>query len=112
MPRAGPRAWVQLPLLYVVVCYNDKLHKIVRMVTGPHVGRMKHLYEKSGVSSSSFRLPTTVLSPYGRPLDLLSYGTVVMVVEAIRVFRVLSYIEILVEASRRRKVLVRKLEVL
>lgn len=112
MPGAGPRAWMQLPLLYVVVCHNDKSHKIVRMVTRPHVGLMKRLYEKSQVSSSRFRLPATVLGPYGRPPDLLGYGTVVMVVEDIGFFRVLSYIEMLVEASRRRKALVRKLEIL
>ena len=112
MPRAGPRAWIHLPLLYVVICHNDDTHNIVRMVTRPHTGLMQSLYERSRVSSSSFHLPTTVLGPYGRPVDLLEYGTVVMVVEDIGFFRVLSYIEMLVEASRQRKALVRKLEIL
>ncbi|KAF3004643.1 hypothetical protein E8E15_000933 [Penicillium rubens] len=53
-----------------------------------------------------------ILGPYGHPLDFYRFGTILFVVEDIRFFRALSYIEMLVEASCRREVMVRKLEVL
>jgi NAD(P)H-flavin reductase len=109
MPRVGIRAGLQLRLFYVAVCKKDGAHKIARLVIARLVARsrsgiIRKLYDRNLASSRGHRIPVTVLGPYGRPDNLLLFGTVVLVVEDIGFFRALSYIEILVVASLQRKV--------
>ncbi|KAJ5981932.1 hypothetical protein N7451_012032 [Penicillium sp. IBT 35674x] len=61
---------------------------------------------------SVVRQPVVVLGPYGRAHDFSRFGTVPFVVEDVGFFRALSYIGRLVEASRRRQSMVRKLEII
>ena len=63
-------------------------------------------------SSFTCPQPVTILGPYGRPHDFSPYGTIVFAVEDIGIFRALSYLWMLVEASRKRQVMARKVEVL
>ncbi|KAJ5160983.1 uncharacterized protein N7482_007987 [Penicillium canariense] len=99
MPHGGLRAFFQLPIFYVAICdWEDKYpKKIIRMLARPRAGLTAELY---------------LLGPYSRPSRLNQYGTVLFVVEDIRLFRVLSLIEMLVNASIRREAMVRKLYVL
>ena len=112
MPRAGVRAFLQLPLFYVAVCDWDEgsNQRTVRMLARPQPGLTWRLYRDA--LASPRRLPVTLLGPYGRPDNLFGFGTVVFVVEDIGLFRALSYIEMLVVASRRREAMVRKMDIL
>ncbi|KAI2791700.1 hypothetical protein POX_c04571 [Penicillium oxalicum] len=112
MPSAGIRAGLQLPIFYVAVCKKDGAYKIARMVARSRSGIIRKLYDRNLASPRVNRIPVTVLGPYGRPENLLRFGTVVLVVEDVGFFRALSYIEMLVKASVQRKALVRKLEIL
>jgi hypothetical protein len=112
MPSAGIRAFVQLPLLYVVVCELDDTsgELTVRMVARPQSGITSNLYWIA--RDLPKRLSVRLLGPYGRPLDLSRFGTVVFVLEDIGLFRALSYIKMLVEASHKREVMVRRLDIM
>lgn len=112
MPHGGARAFFQLPMFYVAICdWEDKYpKKTIRMLARPRSGLTASLYRT--VSSGPIHQPVTILGPYGRPTCLNQYGTVLFVVEDIGLFRVLSLIEMLVNASVRREAMVRKLYVL
>lgn len=112
MPRAGVRASLQLALFYVTVCdcNGSKSRRTVRMMARPRPGLTDNLYR--AVSNSRTSQSVTVLGPYGRAHDFSRFGTVIFVVEDIGLFRALPYIEMLVEASRRREVMIRKVEIL
>lgn len=112
MPHGGLRAFFQLPMFYVAICdWEDRYpKKTIRMLARPRSGLTAELYRT--VSSGPVHQPVTVLGPYGRPICLNQYGTVLFVVEDIGLFRVLSLIEMLVNASIRREAMVRKLYVL
>ncbi|KAJ5559532.1 hypothetical protein N7513_001931 [Penicillium frequentans] len=112
MPSAGIRAFVQLPLLYVVVCELDDTsgELTVHMVARPQSGITSNLYWIA--RDLPKRLSVRLLGPYGRPLDLSRFGTVVFVLEDIGLFRALSYIKMLVEASHKREVMVRRLDIM
>jgi hypothetical protein len=107
VPCAGYRAFTQLVLLYVVVAELENVDSgcILRMVVRPQRGVLYH-------SSFARRQPVAILGPYGRPYDFSRYGTIVFALEDIGLFRALSYIEMLVEASHKREAMVRKVEVL
>lgn len=109
VPCAGCRVFTQLALLYVVVAEREKRTResTIRMVARPQRGLTDILYR------SSFTRPRSVaiLGPYGRPHDFAPYGTIVFAVEDIGIFRALSYIGMLVEDSRKRQVMARKVEV-
>ncbi|KAJ5611987.1 hypothetical protein N7510_005181 [Penicillium lagena] len=106
-PCAGYRAFTQLVLLYVVVAELENVDSgcTIRMVARPQRGVLYH-------SSFARRQPVAILGPYGRPYDFSRYGTIVFALEDIGLFRALSYIEMLVEASHKREAMVRKVEVL
>ncbi|CAG8878862.1 unnamed protein product [Penicillium nalgiovense] len=110
MPRAGLRAFFQLPRFYVAFWENGPTQRIVRMVAEPQPGLTQKLYYQA--LKSPAKQSVMILGPYGHPLDFYRFGTILFVVEDIGFFRALSYIEMLVEASCRREVMVRKLEVL
>ncbi|CAG8878827.1 unnamed protein product [Penicillium nalgiovense] len=110
MPRAGFRAFFQLPRFYVAFWENGPTQRIVRMVAEPQPGLTQKLYYQA--LKSPAKQSVMILGPYGHPLDFYRFGTILFVVEDIGFFRALSYIEMLVEASCRREVMVRKLEVL
>ena len=110
MPRAGFRAFFQLPRFYVAFWENGPTQRIVRMVAEPQPGLTQKLYHQA--LKFPDKQSVMILGPYGHPLDFYRFGTILFVVEDIGFFRALSYIEMLVEASRRREVMVRKLEVL
>ncbi|KAI2791721.1 hypothetical protein POX_c04596 [Penicillium oxalicum] len=112
MPSAGIRAGLQLPLFYVAACKKDGAHKIARMVARSRSGIIRKLYDRNLASPRGNWITVTALGPYGRPENLLRFGTVVLVVEDVGFFRALSYIEMLVKASVQRTALVRKLEIL
>jgi hypothetical protein len=80
------------------------------MVVEPQIGLMRRLYHRA--LDTPAKQPVIILGPYGQPLDFHRFGTILFVVEDIGFFRALSYIGMLVEASRKREVMVRKLEVL
>lgn len=110
MPRAGFRAFFQLPRFYIAFWEDGPTQRIVRMVAEPQPGLARKLYHEA--LKSQAKQPAIILGPYGHPLDFYRFGTILFVVEDIGFFRALSYIEMLVEASRKREVMVRKLEVL
>ncbi|KAJ5500673.1 hypothetical protein N7453_009724 [Penicillium expansum] len=89
---------------------TDRSVLAIRMVAEPQIGLTRKLYHDALESPS--RQPVMVLGPYGHPLNFYRFGTILFVVEDIGFFRALSYIEKLVQASRKREVMVRKLEVL
>ncbi|KAJ6022334.1 hypothetical protein N7499_002903 [Penicillium canescens] len=80
------------------------------MVAESRPGLARKLYHEA--LRSPAKQSAIILGPYGHPLDFYRFGTILFVVEDIGFFRALSYIEMLVEASRKREVMVRKLEVL
>ena len=82
----------------------------MRIVAKPQLGLTRKLYYDALEFPS--RQPVIVLGPYGHPLNFYRFGTILFVVEDIGFFRALSYIEMLVQASYKREVMVRKLEVL
>ncbi|KAI2670183.1 hypothetical protein LCP963914a_9874 [Penicillium roqueforti] len=112
MPSAGFRAFMQLPLFYVVICEFDEPSGDlkVRMMARPQRGIICDLYHitKGSQNSQSVKL----LGPYGRPLNLSRFGTIVFILEDIGLFRALSYIKMLVEASHKREVMVRRLDII
>ncbi|KAI3094638.1 hypothetical protein CBS147333_9956 [Penicillium roqueforti] len=110
MPRASFRACFQLPLFYVAFWEDGPTQRTVRMVAEPQLGLTRKLYHDALESPS--RQPVIVLGPYGHPLNFYRFGTILFVVEDIGFFRALSYIEMLVQVSHKREVMVRKLEVL
>ncbi|KAJ5365259.1 hypothetical protein N7517_008145 [Penicillium concentricum] len=110
IPRASFRAYFQLPLFYVAFWEDGPTQRTVRMVAEPQAGFTRKLYHDALESPS--RQPVIVLGPYGHPLNFYRFGTILFVVEDIGFFRALSYIEMLVQASNKREVMVRKLEVL
>ncbi|KAJ5642499.1 hypothetical protein N7490_006499 [Penicillium lividum] len=112
MPSAGFRAFMQLPLFYVVICECDDPsgEPTARMVARPQPGVTSNLYRIA--KDSPKRQSVKLLGPYGRPLDLSRFGTIVFVLEDIGLFRALSYIKMLVEASQKREVMVRRLDIL
>ncbi|OGE46738.1 hypothetical protein PENARI_c091G11564 [Penicillium arizonense] len=110
MPRAGFRAFFQLPQFYIAFWEDGPTQRIVRMVAEPQPGLARKLYHEA--LRSPVKQSAIILGPYGHPLDFYRFGTILFVVEDIGFFRALSYIEMLVEASRKREVMVRKLEVL
>jgi NAD(P)H-flavin reductase len=110
MPRAGFRAFFQLPRFYVAFWENGPTQIIVRMVAEPQPGLTQKLYHQA--LKFPAKQSVMILGPYGHPLDFYRFGTILFVVEDIGFFRALSYIEMLVEASCRREVMVLKLEVL
>ncbi|KAJ5775847.1 uncharacterized protein N7511_000858 [Penicillium nucicola] len=110
MPQAGFRAFFQLPRFYVAFWEDGPTQRMVRMVADPEPGLTRRFYHDALTSPA--RQPVLILGPYGHPFDFYRYGTIIFVVEDIGFFRALSYIEMLVEASRKREVMVRKLEVL
>ncbi|OQD75545.1 hypothetical protein PENANT_c153G05750, partial [Penicillium antarcticum] len=110
MPRAGFRAFFQLPRFYVAFWEDGPTQRMVRMVADPEPGLTRKLYHEALTSPA--KQPVIIFGPYGHPLDFYRFGTILFVVEDIGFFRALSYIEMLVEASRKREVMVRKLEVL
>ncbi|KAI2791676.1 hypothetical protein POX_c04544 [Penicillium oxalicum] len=112
MPSAGIYAGLQLPLFYAAACKKDGAHKIARIVARSGSGITQKLYDRNLASPRGNWITVTALGPYGRPENLLRFGTVVLVVEDVGFFRALSYIEMLVKASVQRTALVRKLEIL
>lgn len=85
------------------------------MVARPHRKLNRALYNlyrlqrtKKGIRSQ----PVAVFGPYGRPLELSCYGTIIFALEDIGLFRALPYIEMLISASCQRKAMVRRVEVL
>ncbi|KAJ6038448.1 hypothetical protein N7460_008219 [Penicillium canescens] len=110
MPRAGFRAFFQLPRFYIAFWEDGPTQRLVRMVAESRPGLARKLYHEA--LRSPAKQSAIILGPYGHPLDFYRFGTILFVVEDIGFFRALSYIEMLVEASRKREVMVRKLEVL
>ncbi|CAG8197248.1 unnamed protein product [Penicillium nalgiovense] len=110
MPRASFRAFFQLPIFHIAFWEDGPTQRTVRMVAEPRLGLTRKLYHDALQSPS--KQPVTVLGPYGHPLSFHRFGTILFVVEDIGFFRALLYIDKLVEASRKREVMVRKLEVI
>jgi hypothetical protein len=87
--------------------------RTLHIVTRPRAGltgklTQDALYEQD----SSIKVPVYVMGPYGHPHCFDKYGTILFIVEDIGLFRVLPFIQNLVQGSRGRKNTVRKLEVL
>ncbi|KAI2732829.1 hypothetical protein DTO013E5_10246 [Penicillium roqueforti] len=110
MPRTSFRAFFQLPIFHIAFWEDGPTQRTVRKVAEPRLGLTRKLYHDALQSPS--KQPVTVLGPYGHPLSFHRFGTILFVVEDIGFFRALSYIDKLVEASRKREVMVRKLEVI
>ncbi|CAG8235185.1 unnamed protein product [Penicillium salamii] len=125
-PRAGLRARLQFVSLYVGFWEESATGRTLHMVARPQSGLTWRLYEGlrrrpvthangncySEKSHQVRKQPVIIFGPYGQPHNLHSFGTVVFVVEDIGFYRTLSYIEMLVQASRDRKAMIRKVEVL
>jgi NAD(P)H-flavin reductase len=58
------------------------------------------------------RFRVLVLGPHGRSYNFRSYGTVLMIATDVGIAGILPYIQSLVEASRRRQAMVRRVEVI
>lgn len=87
--------------------------RTLHIVTRPRVGLTGRLAQRAlGEQGSSVKLPVYVMGPYGYPHCFDKYGTIMFIVEDIGLFRVLPFIQNLVQGSRDRKNTVRKLEVL
>jgi hypothetical protein len=137
MPRAGTRARLQLLLFYVAVWEENEIESLQRihMVAQPRSGLTTKLYQAAlhravlvrnmaeqgdrdqklldpQAMDPTLRQPAVVLGPYGCADDFSRFGTVLFIVEGVGFFRVLSYIGMLVEASRKRQTMVRKLEII
>lgn len=116
-PRAGFRALSQHVLCYVSVCeFESRKEKWnVHIVARPHrkLNRaLYNLYRLQRTEKGLRRQPVAVFGPYGRPLELSYYGTIIFALEDIGLFRALPYIEMLLRASCQRKAMVRRVEVL
>ncbi|KAJ5829179.1 uncharacterized protein N7525_007432 [Penicillium rubens] len=81
MPRAGFRAFFQLPRLYVAFWENGPTQRIVRMVAEPQPGLTQTLYHEA--LKSSAKKSVMILGPYGHPLNFYRFGTILFVVEDI-----------------------------
>ncbi|KAJ6033793.1 hypothetical protein N7460_000289 [Penicillium canescens] len=125
-PRAGFRARLQFISLFVAFWEESATGRTLHMVARPQPGLTLRLYE--GVKQRHVRdargniqreklhqvtkQPVIVFGPYGHYHNLNTFGTIIFVVEDIGFYRILSYIEMLVQASRDRKAMIRKVEVL
>ena len=137
LPRAGSRARLQLLLFYVAVWEEDEAEnrRRIHMVAQPRSGLTTKLHQAASHRAAlvrsmteqadldqqaltpqsldpTLRQPAVVLGPYGNAYDFSRFGTVLFVVEGVGFFRALSYIGMLVEASRKRQTMVRKLEII
>ncbi|CAG8340362.1 unnamed protein product [Penicillium salamii] len=110
MPRTGFRAFFQRPVFHFAFWEDGPTQRTVRMVVEPQFGLMRKLYHDA-LESPNMQ-PVTVLGPYGHPLSFHRFGTILFVVEDIGFFRALWYIDKLVQASCKREVMVRKLEII
>ena len=112
MPRGGFRLCLQLPLFYVAFWEDEGTRCILRLVIRPRRGQ--------GLARKPFRdrlntpieKPVIILGPYGQSDNFCQCGTILFIVEDIGFFRILPYIEMLVQASLDRRAMVRKLVVL
>ena len=137
LPRAGTRARLQLLIFYVAVWEKDETEnrRRIHMVVQPRSGLTTKLHQAASHRAAlvrsmteqadlnqktldpqsldpTLRQPVVVLGPYGCAHDFSRFGTVLFVVEGVGFFRALSYIGMLVEASRQRQTMVRKLEII
>ncbi|KAJ5460975.1 uncharacterized protein N7458_002527 [Penicillium daleae] len=137
LPRSGTRARLQLLLFYVAVWEEDEVDSRgrIHMVAQPRSGLTTKLYQTAlhravlarnmaeqadsdrkvldpQSLDPTLRQPAVVLGPYGCADDFSRFGTVLFIVEEVGFFRVLSYVGMLVEASRKRQAMVRKLEII
>lgn len=137
LPSAGTRARLQLLLFYVAVWEEDATEhrRRIHMVAQPRSGLTARLHQAASSRAAStkglieqanidqitlnpqnrdpvVRQSVVVLGPYGLAHDFSRFGTVLFVVEDVGFFRALSYIGMLVEASRQRQSMVRKLEII
>lgn len=112
MPRTSFRAFFQLPVFYIAFWEDGPTQRTVRMVAEPRLGLTRKLYHDALQSPRKQPVTVLILGPYGHPLGFHRFGTILFVVEDIGYFRALSYINKLVESSRKREVMVRKLEVI
>ncbi|CEJ58365.1 hypothetical protein PMG11_07023 [Penicillium brasilianum] len=116
MPCSGYRSYFHLPLFYVANVGEQqpqkgrstyrRLHCLVRY----RHGLTKRLAVDAIKANCSF--PVFIFGPFGHPPCFGDYGTVLFVVEDIGLFRILPFIQQLVQGSRRRETVVRKLEIL
>lgn len=84
--------------------------RVVTKPTSALTRRIVHRILQAGLPD--LELPAFVLGPYGQAHSFGQYGTVVFVLEDIGLFRALPFIRDLVEKSRERTNMVRRLEVL
>ena len=118
IPRSGYRSFFHLPLFYAASLEESQDQKVRE--TSSHrtlyilVRHRKGLTKRLIRDATRFKLnfPVHVFGPFGHPPHLEKYGTVLFVVEDIGVLRVLPFLQQLVQDSRRRKTVVRKLKIL
>ncbi|CAG8359722.1 unnamed protein product [Penicillium salamii] len=127
-PQAGVRARLQFVSLYVGFWEESATGRTLHLVVRPQSGLTRRLYESlrrrhlkhidgdgknyPGKAHQITKQPVIVFGPYGHTHNLDSFGTILFVVEDIGFYRTLSYIGMLVQASRDRRAMIRKVEVL
>lgn len=116
-PHWGFRACLQLPAFYVASVdtvestSETRTTRVIRIVTKPRLGMTKRI-ARAADRAHEIHFPICVLGPYGHSPPLGQYGTVIFVLEGIGLFRALPFIRHLVQESRSRRNIVRRLEVL
>lgn len=118
MPRSGYRSFFHLPLFYVASLEESQdqkvrdtnSHRTVYILARHRKGLTKRLIRAATTFESNF--PVHVFGPFGHPPHLGKYGTILFVVEDIGLLRILPFLQQLVQDSRRRRTVVRKLEIL
>lgn len=107
-PRGGLRATFQLPSFVVAYWRDHDDRRTIYLLFRPGIWRLlARLSEKNHKSSISI----IAVGPHGYSYDFRSFGTVLLIANDIGIAGILPYIKALVEASKRRNAMVRKLEI-
>ena len=110
MPRVGFRDSVQLPPFVVAFWKECGDLRILYLLIRPQShGLTARLFTRAWFHRK--RLPVLALGPHGLSYDFRPFGTVLFIANDIGIAAILPYIKALVDASKRRKAMVRKLEI-
>lgn len=87
--------------------HQDTLYLYTRPLS---YGPMMHLEPSRHPRTAAFH--ALVLGPHGRPHDLRRFGTVILIASDVGIAEVLPYVQTLIDASRRRDAMVRRIHLI
>jgi NAD(P)H-flavin reductase len=111
MPGVSFTSFAQLHPFCVAWWYNKDGSDYIVVIVEKRHGFTKHLCSYRSIElSSSVEMAALIEGPYGRELDLKSYGTVLLFATGIGVAAQLSYISKLLDRSQKDQSRTKKIE--